>query len=345
MKRQILLLVILALLSSGSLLSQTAYHITTEKELHDPGHIQKIEDFYEASIEGTFTGENNIPIYYKIFKYPEVEKGAIMISSGRTEAALKYKEVIYDLCKNGFSVYIHDHRGQGYSGRMAEDPEMGYVDDFQYYIDDMKTFYDGFVNPGNHDKVYLLSHSLGGAVAMAYLEQYPDDVEAAAFVSPMLGLSSYICPLARILSGRTPKYAPGQSGYHNDSTQFLGNDVTGSETRYYIKIDANNKNPKTKLGGASVQWLHQCCIGMKGIHRNIEKIETPVLILSGTNETVVNPKSTEKFIQKANKAGKICITSTIDDAQHELLMEKDQQRTKAISESLDFFDEVLKGEV
>ncbi len=340
MKRFIPLLILFGMLINGPALSQESrYDLTTEKELQDLSYIQKIEDFYSAGFEGTLPGKSDVPIYFKKFKYPEVEKGAIIISTGRTEAALKYKELIYDLCKNGYSVYIHDHRGQGLSGRMAEDQEMGYVDDYQYYIDDMKTFYDELVKPDDHLNVYLLAHSMGGTIGLSYLEQFPDDFKAAAFSSPMLGFSSYICPLARILSGKTPKFAPGQTGYTDDSTMFVGNDVTGSEIRYYIKIDAYNQEPETKVGGASVQWLHQSCKMIKNINRNIKKLETPLLILTGQNESVVEPKSTEKFIQKVNKAGKNCKTIMIDDGHHELLMEKDPQRMEVITRVMEFFEE------
>jgi lysophospholipase len=339
MKKFILLLVLFGLLLTGPLLAQeSSLDLTTEKELQDLSYIQKIEDFYSAGFEGRLPGKINVPIYYKKFKYPEVEKGAIIISTGRTEAALKYKELIYDLCKNGYSVYIHDHRGQGWSGRMTEDKEMGYVDDYQYYIDDMKTFYDKVVKPDDHLKVYLLAHSMGGSIGLSYLEQFPDDFAAAAFSSPMLGFSSYICPLARLLSGKTPKFAPGQTGYSDDSSKFVGNDVTGSEIRYFIKIAAYNQEPETKIGGASVQWLHQSCKMIKNIKRNIKKLETPLLILTGQNETVVEPKSTEKFIQKVNKAGKDCKTSMIDDGHHELLMEKDPQRRVVINKILGFYE-------
>lgn len=339
MKRYMLLLVLIALFSSGTVFSQsTSYVLTTEQDLQDITYRQKIEDFYANGIEGTFAGANDVPVYYKIFRHPEVEKGAIMISSGRTEAAMKYKELIYDLCKNGYSVYIHDHRGQGLSGRMTEDHEMGYVDDFQFYIDDMKSFYDDLLKPANHVNIYMLSHSLGGAVGLAYLEQFPEDFEAAAFSSPMIGMSAYICPLAKILSGKTPKYAPGQTVYNNDSTKFEGNDVTGSEIRYHMKIADNIKVPEARLGGASVQWLHQSCRMMKHNFRNIKKIEIPLLILTGSNETVVNPKSTAKFIKKAKKAGLDCTSYQIDDGHHELLMEKDKQRMEVIDKMLKLYE-------
>jgi lysophospholipase len=341
MRRKIFTLLSIGLMASIFQLTCLAQdtNLTSTKQLQDDTYCQKIDELYEGGIEGKFEGKNNVSIYYKYFRQAEDKLGSILISSGRTEAALKYKEVIYDLYNNGYSVYIFDHRGQGLSGRMADDPHMGYIDDFQHYIDDMKQFYDEFVKPGNHEKNYLLSHSLGGAISMSYLEQHPKDFDAASFCSPMLGLASYICPLAKILNSKTPKYAPGQGAYSDDSTKFEGNDVTGSEIRYYRKIDENNKVRESWLGGASVQWLHQSCLMMKGISKNISKIETPIFIFMAQNETVVNPKSTEKFIQKAKKASKTVKACLIEDAQHEILMEKDKQRTEILQKTLKFFGE------
>jgi lysophospholipase len=335
--------VLISLLLGGQSIAQPTtpeikYELTDEEQLNDDSHYQKIVTFYNGGDDGTFQGEKEVPIYYKIFRQQGDEKGAILISSGRTEAALKYQELIYDLFRNGYSVYIMDHRGQGLSGRMAEDPEMGYIDDFQFFVDDMKQFYDRFLIPGNHKKAYLLAHSMGGTIGFSYLEQHPDDFDAAAFSSPMLGLSAYICPLAKILSGKTPKYAPGQSGYDNDSASFEGNTVTGSRVRYLRKIEVYELVPQARLGGASIQWLSRSCKHIRTIFRNIKLIQTPFILFQADNETVVNPKAYGKFIKKALKMDKECQISFIDDAQHELLMEKDPQRTKTITETLQFFE-------
>jgi lysophospholipase len=78
---------------------------------------------------------------------------------------------------------------------------------------------------------------------------------------------------------------------------------------------------------------------MKGISKNVSTIETPIFIFMAQNESVVNSKSTEKFIQKAEKAGKTIQACLLDDAQHEILIEKDKQRTEMIQKTLDFFAE------
>lgn len=315
---------------------ENKYGLSTEIDLKDVVHRQKIEDFYNDGNEGFFPGREDVPIYYRIYEQPSSEK-AIMISSGRTEAAIKYKELIFDLFQNGYSVYIHDHRGQGLSGRMTEDPQMGYIENFQYYIDDMKYFHDAHVKPKDHEKTYLLTHSMGGAIGMTYLEQNPNDFDAAAFSSPMLGLKPLICSIAKVMDGDLPKYAMGESEYDDDKTTFEGNTLTGSELRYGRMIDAFAEVPKAQLGGVTYHWVHKSCQQFNYIFGNIDKIRTPFILFSAENEQIVYPYAHQKFVTAAKESGKECEAYEVENAQHELLIEKDEQRIATINKTLDFY--------
>ncbi len=313
------------------------YALTTLSELRDSAYCRQIEEFYGHGTEGAFQGEAGVMIRYRIFMQPDSGSAAILISSGRTEAALKYKEVIYDLYNNGYSVYIHDHRGQGLSGRMTSDPEMGYVDSFQYYINDMKSFYDLCLKPQHHQKTYLLAHSMGGAIGMTYLEQHQDDFNAAVFSSPMLGLDFYVCPLARILNKKEPAYGPGQKGYNIDDETFEGNGLTGSELRFNRTVDAYREVPEARVGGASIQWVSKSCRQFKYLFGHIGAIETPFLLFSAQNEQVVNPRAHLKFVERAHREGKDCRGYSVPDAEHELMVEKDGQRLSFLESALDYF--------
>ncbi len=339
MKNSILtaFLVLVCMMSAYTQSSWTGPVLTTENDLAVEKYRKMIDAFYSSGITGSFDGAEKVSIHYRYFPQMDSERGAIVISTGRTEAVVKYRELAFDLFRNGYSVYLFDHRGQGFSGRMAEDSEMGHVDNGQYYIDDMKNFYDLIVRKGKHEKIYLVAHSMGGLIGMRYLEEYPDDFNAAVFSSPMLGLSAYICPLAKALSGATPKYAPGQGPYSDDSTAFEGNSVTGSEIRYYHKLAIYTMFPDARVGGPSVQWLEESCKMMKEVFKDSEKIQTPFLLFSADNETVVNPAAAGKFIDRAKGQGKNCERIVIAEARHELLMEKDPQRNEIIGKSLEFF--------
>ena len=313
-------------------------NLTTVDQLQDNEYSNRIELLYIQGIEGYFVGKDSIEIYYKIFKQASENKGAVLISSGRTEAAIKYKEVIFDLYNNGYTIYILDHRGQGLSGRLVEDHDMGYIDEFQYYIDDMKYFYDNFVKPNNHLKKYLLAHSLGGAIGMTYIEQNPNDFNAAAFSSPMLGLTHPICSAVKILVDKEPKYAVGETTYHDDKVAFKDNKLTGCEIRYNRMIDAFDKVPKAKLGGASYQWIYKSCLQFNYIFKHVNNINTPFILFSGTADQIVDIHAHQVFIDKARKNNKLCKSYIVEGAGHELLIEKDEYRTSVLDETLDFFN-------
>lgn len=317
---------------------ENKFNLTTEQLLENDDYIKKIELFYKKGKEGYFIGKDSITIYYKIFKQIKENKGAILISSGRTEAAIKYQELIFDLYKQGYSIYILDHRGQGLSGRIVIDSEMGYIDEFQFYIDDMKHFYTHYLYPNKHEKIYLLAHSMGGAIGMTYLEQYQNDFNAAAFSSPMLGLKRFICTSVNILTGDIPEYALGEAKYQEDTTSFKKNHLTGSKIRYNRMIDAFEQAPKAKLGGASYTWVNESCKQFEYMFNNINKIQTPFILFSAENDGIIEINAHQEFLKKAKSLNKNCEAYSIKNAKHELLIEKDSYRISTINKTLHFLD-------
>lgn len=312
--------------------------LTTEALLENSDYSSRIEAFYDTGKDGFFKGREGVDIYYSVFQQKTKPENAILISSGRTEAAIKYKELIFDLFNNGYSVYIMDHRGQGQSGRMNEDPDLGYVEDFQYYIDDLKFFRDSFMAPSVHKNTYLLAHSMGGAIGVTYLEQHPNDFDAAAFSSPMLGLKSGICLGAKALEPEKPKYGLGEGVYNDDKVRFKHNHLTGSKIRYQRMVEAFDKVPAAKLGGASYQWVVRSCDQFEYINSHLDKISTPLILFSAENEQIVSLKAHQKFIDRLEEMGKPCQAFLIENAQHELLIEKDPQRIETINHVLSFFE-------
>ena len=318
--------------------TQNKYQLTTTEDLANDAYSKKIDVFYTTGKEGHFVGKEDIKIYYKIFKQKSNEKAAIAISSGRTEAAIKYKELIYDLYNNGYSVYIHDHRGQGLSSRMLPEHDMGYIKDFQYYIDDMKTFYDNFVSKDKHKNIFLMTHSMGGAIGMTYLEQYPNDFKAAVFSSPMLGLPSPSCTAVKVLETKEPKFVMGGTKYQDDSVKFKDNTLTHSEVRYNRMLKAFNETKEARLGSATYQWVVSSCKQFKYIFENANKIETPLILFSGEDEKIVDPESHKEFVHKLKKLKKDANGYTVPAAMHELYIERDKARINVLTKTLDFFD-------
>jgi len=319
------------------------YNLTTQRQIASTKYITLIDDFFKLGSDGFFNGEKGISIYYKYFIQNSMdnEKGAILISNGRRESVIKYKELIFELYRTGYSVYILDHRGQGFSERInVADKQMGHIDDFEYYVSDLKNYYDKFAKIKGHKKIFLLAHSMGATIGTRYIEKYPHDFDSAAFSSPMFGLRFPACELIGLLTGDEPKYLFGEKNYDNEERSFSTNNLTHSKIRYEAMMNMYENNPSTKIGGPSYKWVHQSCITFKKISKNLQNIEIPIILIQAGEDKVVTLNAQKKFVFELKKLGKDVQGFIIEGAYHEMLIEKDEFRIPVITTILDFFNNI-----
>ncbi|WP_417207627.1 serine aminopeptidase domain-containing protein [Antarctobacter sp.] len=140
-------------------------------------------------------------------------KGALVIAPGRSEPSYEYVETAMDFIARGFApVYVIDHRGQGLSPRLLADPDKSHVEDFGDYIADFTQFVAAVeadlsaLGASPDLPLFLTSNSMGGAIAIGYLQKVGGDTPfaAAALVSAMIHVNyiSYTGKRARWLNLR-----------------------------------------------------------------------------------------------------------------------------------------------
>lgn len=321
-------------------------NLTTEQQL--PEFFQQtIEPFWQSHVQTKeFLGGDNVPIKYAKLINENADK-LIVISPGRTEGYIKYKELAYDLFQQGYSVYIIDHRGQGLSGRMTKNPQKGHVKNFDDYVTDLKKFYDLEIALSDVTKRYLVCHSMGGAIGAKYLIKYQDDFDKAVFSSPML---AFIFPLPDVIAdiliaslnsinqlfSSEPWYFPG----HGDDKPepFKSNIIMQSEARYKIYSETYAQHPDVILGGVTINWIAESAAAMNQIKSNADAIKTPFLLMQSGNDKVIKNSGQDKFCTKAPA----CVDGKpfrIENAYHELFMEQDQYRLPALNKMLDFLQD------
>ncbi|MGY4003211.1 alpha/beta fold hydrolase [Aeromonas sanarellii] len=343
MKINCLPLLALTLFSAGALAVNHAVPLTTEHEV--PAlYQQTLPDFWrQHAVEGAFKGKDGITIRYAALRQAKVDR-AILIVNGRVESYLKYQELAWDLWRQGYSLYLIDHRGQGLSGRMLADPEKGYVDQFDDYVVDLKQFHDEVIAQDKPAKLFLLAHSMGGAISARYLERWPDDIQAAVLSSPMMGINLGGLPkwLAKGLAatmgrvggwfGEAP-YGPGQGPYEDHG--FADNELTHSEARYQAFRQVYAQHPQIRLGGATAHWIHQGIAGSDAAVADAGAIKTPLLVLQAGDDSVVDNAAQDAFCANARCEGGKPLR--IEGAWHELFIEADPQRQVALNATLAFF--------
>lgn len=336
-------------------------NFTTEEQLASH-YTGQINTFWHQGDFSSFTGVKNTRINYAAFIHhettPSLSNKCLVIASGRSESYLKYKELSFDLFKQGFSVFLIDHRGQGLSERALNNPHKGYVEDFQYYVDDLAYFIENIVNKHCQSKPYLLAHSMGGAIAARYLQDYPDNIQAAVLSSPMLGFNSggipsFIAePLIRSKArfnqwiDDTPWYLLGQKDYSH--SQFVDNPLMHSKLRYQQFSQLYKETPAIQLGGVTLKWLTESITALKTIFANVSKITTPTLVIQAGAEKIVNNQAQDDFCQQLHSLhpqscpnGKPVV---IADAYHELFFESDIYRNQALSAVTAWFKKHPLGE-
>ncbi|GHG76173.1 lysophospholipase L2 [Alishewanella longhuensis] len=292
-----------------------------------------------------FSGVAGVPIHYTYCHTPGANR-VWVISSGRIETAIKYTELIYELSQAGYSVFILDHRGQGRSGRMLHDTQLGYVADFQDYQHDLVTFLRDVVKPAGYQQHILLAHSMGAAIGAALLTQprwqeWHQFFHAAVLCSPMFGIYTGVipawlaeptallyCRVIRTLAPQQQRYFPSQLAYRDKP--FLENELTGSAARYQALRNCYQTEPQLQLGGVTCQWLQQAILAMRELQRHARHCQTPILMLQSTEDKVVANKAQQRwFAQLAADLPKQLVA--LPGARHEILMEQDFLRIAAFS--------------
>ena len=115
---------------------------------------------------------NNVTLHYVIGEQGDT----ILLLHGWPETWYEWKHIIPQLIDNNYTVIAPDMRGLGDS----EKPQTGY---------DKKTVAEDIyqlIKKLGYDKIYLVSHDLGGPVAYSYAAAHPENVKKMVILDTLL---------------------------------------------------------------------------------------------------------------------------------------------------------------
>jgi lysophospholipase len=305
-------------------------------------NVMKFYNF--RSVLDTFRDSNGVSIAYRVFRpvdenYQPLlkERGALVILPGRGMPMDVFAETIYDLAPLGYTIYILDHRGQGKSGRLVLNSQKQYVESFDDYVQDVDYFIKHVVLLEKHENLFLLAESMGGAIASLYMKQNPaHPFKAAVLAAPMFGVNTSPYPefllygAAQLVSyfGGKECYFFGQGDYMPIAAK--DSIVTKSEARYDMMKNVFEKH-NCATGGVTFQWF----VAAKNVVSQLENFSfnIPTLIVQAQHEHVVKNQIQNIICQRSEN----CNVVVIDDAYHELLLERDVVRDRLLTETMNFF--------
>ncbi|PZQ96818.1 MAG: alpha/beta hydrolase [Cereibacter sphaeroides] len=269
----------------------------------------------------------------RIAIWPEGEKGTVLILPGRTESVEKYGRVAADLHDRGYASVSVDWRGQGLADRPARSAMTGHVARFTDYQIDLSAVMTALPSLSLPQPVYLLSHSMGGAIALRALMEGLS-VRAAVFTAPMWGIrmTPSLRPVAWALStaARAARMgftlAPGTDlTCYVAVAPFEGNVLTTDPETFAWMKNQLQRHPELGLGGPSLNWLHQALLECRRL-RTKPSPKVPALTFLGAQEKVVDVAPIFERMRHW-PGGELDV---VEGAEHEVLMEKPALRTPAI---------------
>jgi lysophospholipase len=298
-------------------------NLVLSEETYAEDMLEVVEPFLKQyETKGYFNSFDEKEIYYRTYKLDD-PKGNIVISHGFCENSEKYLETVYYFLNEGYSCYIMDHRGFGYSYRDNINFSKVYIHSFDEYANDFSAFVERVVIPETGGlNLYLYGHSMGGGIGAAVLEKHPEYFKKAVLSCPMMdpvcaGLPK---PLAKVLANIFVFFGQGESyvigNYDFDYLPIFDIAASGSEERYEYYFNKCMDDPHYQSYGATYGWLKSCLDGTDEILEkdNLDNIQIPILIFMAEYDNLIKPVGIYDF-QKGTPDTTIVY---VPEAKHEL---------------------------
>lgn len=266
--------------------------------------------------EGHLIGEDGRQLYWQAW-LPEGREATavVVIAHGVSEHGGRYRYVVERLVPEGFGVYAIDHRGHGRSeGRRAQIDRMAHVvSDLDQLVDRVRREHPGV-------GLFLLGHSMGGCVAVAYALAHGEKLDGLALSAPLAALEAAPLPL-RLLARGLSLVLPDVGVYQVSAT---GISRDPEEVAAY---EADPLNHHGKLPARTVQVLADTT---RRFERDCAGLDLPLLVMIGTADEVVLPAGGQMVHDRASSADKTL--KTYEGFYHELFNEPAGERERPLDD-------------
>lgn len=261
--------------------------------------------------EGNFKGLKDLTLYYQGWLPDQAPKAILLIVHGLAEHSGRYKNVVEYFVPKGYAVYGFDQRGHGRS-----EGARCYIDSFQDLVTDLHIFVTMVRNFHPGLKLFLVGHSIGATLSMAYAVQHPGEPSGLILSGLVLKPGESITPvmkvMARVLSVLFPKM--GISAIDASAV---------SKDR--AVVDAYVNDPLVYRGKISARMGAELLNLMeKYLYPRLGELKLPLLIMHGTEDRLANKEGSVMLNKKAASPDKTL--KLYDGYYHEIYNEPERNQ-------------------
>lgn len=270
-------------------------------------------------LEETFAGAAGVDIYWQAWLPDGEARAVVVIAHGAGEHGARYAHVAERLTGSGYAVYAIDHRGHGRSqGRRAMFERLDLV------LGDLSTLIARARDAHPGLPVFLLGHSLGGAVALAYAVRYEDQLAGLVLSGPVAALET-ATPVTRLAARVLSTLTPNLGLMDVDATQI---------SRDPDVVRAYQEDPLVYRGKFPARTIAEVAGEVTRFPQTVTRLRLPLLILHGTADTLAPLAGSKMVAERAGSADKTL--KIYDGLYHEVFNEPEQDQV--IGDLLDWLN-------
>jgi alpha-beta hydrolase superfamily lysophospholipase len=263
--------------------------------------------------EGRLEGAGGADIHWQAWLPDHEPRAVVVLAHGISEHSGRYAWTGEQLAGRGYALYALDHRGHGKSSgpRAFIDRMENAVADVGSVVTLARDAHPGAGRP------YLLGHSFGGCLALAYATRRQETIEGLLLSAPVAVLEA-ASPITRIAGAVLSAIAPKVGVFGIDSSS------VSRDPGVVRDYDADPLNYRGKLPARTVNEM------ANEIGRFPESVKTltlPLLVMVGTGDTLVPPAGSELVYETAASSDKTI--KRYDGLYHEILNERERDQVAA----------------
>jgi alpha-beta hydrolase superfamily lysophospholipase len=226
--------------------------------------------------------------FYGQYWQAENTKAVVVLVHGMGEHSARYKHVAKKLNENDFSVVAFDHFGHGKTaGKRGHNPN------FDAVLESVSKTIEKATTVFENKPIFLYGHSLGGNVVFNYLLRKKHNIKGGIATGAFLKLA-FEPPKLKLFVGKIlQKIAPA-------TTMPSGLDATGI-SRIDTEVNKYKDDPLIHDKISPNFGLTFIETG-KWALENASNLKTPMLLLHGTDDKIIDYKAIEEFSNKTKKA-------------------------------------------
>jgi alpha-beta hydrolase superfamily lysophospholipase len=245
-------------------------------------------------------------------------RGLLVLAHGYAEHIGRYAHVAESFTARGYAVYGYDMIGHGLS-----EGRRGHVARFADYVEDLRRFVAIAQNRDPERSTFIVGHSQGGLIALAYGETNPVGLSGMVISAPGLELAMPVPGWKLALSKVLSRIAPTFSMANGIPAEYL--------TRDHSIASAYAVTDPLIVKVASARWAAEFAQAQSDTLAGANRFRLPVLLMHGSADRLINPDSTRRFYAAAASEDKTL--KIYDGFYHELFNELGKEQVFADMES------------